>query len=342
MALLTIVIPSYNSERFIRGCLDSLLIGLDDKLDIIVVNDGSKDNTSSIAKEYADKYSFIRVVDKENGGHGSGINKGLELAKGLYFKVLDSDDKLDKDGLVHLLDLIQKHVDEGKSADIYVTPYYSVSEEGEKLYITSLNSLFKKKEEVISYKEFKKIPFNKYFMLHMFFVKTSILKDNNMKLLEKTFYEDNEMVLFAAIHANTLCFSKEPVYLYTVGREGQSISIDSMDKNYDSQVRVMYRTLEMLPYEKYKAMDKYHARVAFHCMYINTVLFYMYTHIRMNSDKKEAYDKAMKYFKETNPKLYRKLRYRTAFCISWLIFPAFREKITTKAYYSLSKKMGWR
>ena len=93
--LLTIVIPVYKVEKYIRQCLDSIIVPLDqmEKLEVIIVNDGTPDNSAVIAHEYADRYpDTIKVIDKENGGHGSAWNVGLESATGKYIRFLDSDD----------------------------------------------------------------------------------------------------------------------------------------------------------------------------------------------------------------------------------------------------------
>ncbi len=97
MKLLSIAVPSYNSEKFLAATLDSLL-GYDD-VEVIVINDGSKDGTINIANEYKAKYpDYFKVIDKENGGHGSGLNDAYKIAEGLYFKCCDSDDKLSTEG----------------------------------------------------------------------------------------------------------------------------------------------------------------------------------------------------------------------------------------------------
>ena len=94
MKLLTITVPCYNSQDYMENCIKSLLPG-GEKVEIIIIDDGSKDNTGRIADEYAAKYpSIIKVVHQENGGHGEGINQGLKHATGTYFKVVDSDDTL--------------------------------------------------------------------------------------------------------------------------------------------------------------------------------------------------------------------------------------------------------
>ena len=82
MKLLSIAIPCYNSEAYMAKCIESLLIG-GEEVEIIVVNDGSKDRTPEIAKEYAQKYpTIVKAVNKENGGHGSAVNTGLDVFQG--------------------------------------------------------------------------------------------------------------------------------------------------------------------------------------------------------------------------------------------------------------------
>ena len=101
--LLTIIVPCYNSEDYMKRCLDSLVRG-GDKVEVIVVDDGSTDTTGNIADQYAtNNSSIVKVIHRENGGHGSGVNAGLEAATGRYFKVVDSDDWLDSDAYEKLL-----------------------------------------------------------------------------------------------------------------------------------------------------------------------------------------------------------------------------------------------
>ena len=103
MKILTFVVPCYNSESYMRRCIDSLLPGGDD-VEIIIVNDGSTDATWEIAAEYEANYpGIVRAVQKENGGHGSGVNTGIALASGKYFKVVDSDDWVDAEAYAHVI-----------------------------------------------------------------------------------------------------------------------------------------------------------------------------------------------------------------------------------------------
>ena len=109
--ILTIVVPTYNVEKYLSRCLDSLLYDekTNKKLEIIVVNDGSKDNSLKIANEYKEKYpDSVLVIDKENGGHGSTINAGLKIATGKYFRVIDSDDWVNIDEFPSYINDLEK------------------------------------------------------------------------------------------------------------------------------------------------------------------------------------------------------------------------------------------
>ena len=129
MKYLTLVVPCYNSEEYLNHCLDTLIVGGDD-VEIIVVNDGSNDRTLEIAKEYQTQYpSIIKIIDKENGGHGSGINCGIKEAKGLFFKVCDSDDWFDQDSYLKLLKMVNFYLN---SDDDTGTAYHEALNEIEK------------------------------------------------------------------------------------------------------------------------------------------------------------------------------------------------------------------
>ncbi len=123
MKLISFTVPCYNSQAYMEKCVDSLLTGGDD-VEIIIVNDGSKDGMIDIANAYAEKFpDIVRVIDKPNGGHGSGVNAGLKIATGIYYKVVDSDDWLDSEALKKLLDVIKIHKAENKLPDLYITNF---------------------------------------------------------------------------------------------------------------------------------------------------------------------------------------------------------------------------
>ena len=121
MKLLTVAIPCYNSQEYMKHAIESALVGGED-IEILIVDDGSKDDAAMIADEFEAQYpGIIRAIHQENGGHGEAVNTGLRNAKGLYYKVLDSDDWLDRDALLRVMDQLRQMVKEGNMVDMIQT-----------------------------------------------------------------------------------------------------------------------------------------------------------------------------------------------------------------------------
>ena len=123
MKILSFGVPCYNSEAYMKKCIDSLLVGGED-VEIIIVDDGSTDGTAAIADEYAAAYpEIIKVVYQENGGHGEAVNTGLKNASGLYYKVVDSDDWLDEESLKKVIDVLKGFAKNRKRVDLVICNY---------------------------------------------------------------------------------------------------------------------------------------------------------------------------------------------------------------------------
>jgi glycosyltransferase involved in cell wall biosynthesis len=104
--------PCYNSASFMQRGLDSL-VDIGYPCEIILINDGSTDDTSRIAHEYAERYDNIIAIDQENTNWGGVVNHGIELARGTYFKVIDSDDRFDRNALMLVLTTLQQTIEVG-------------------------------------------------------------------------------------------------------------------------------------------------------------------------------------------------------------------------------------
>lgn len=226
--LLTIVIPTYNVEKYLERCLDTLVYNEDIQkyLEIIIVNDGSTDNSLKIAREYEKKYESIKVLDKENGGHGSTINAGLKVATGKYFRVIDSDDWVNViDFKKFILDL--KDID----CDAIITNF-------SREYVYNNTSKKYKYSKQIEYNKiynlsnFDLSKFNDdYFYMATTSYKTEILKKNNILLDENMFYVDMEYVIFPFAYINNFILLDYDIYRYFIGRPDQSVNIKSFVKN---------------------------------------------------------------------------------------------------------------
>lgn len=226
--ILTIGIPAYNMEEFLPRCLDSVVAAKNiDKLDIIVVNDGSKDHTSEIAHSYEERYpSSIRVIDKPNGGWGTAINLSIREAKGKYYKSLDSDDWFDTENLDRFVNELEK-ID----VDIVHTDFNEVyvSEEIIERKVGGRDGY------VVSFADHLKTAGGQ--PIHAVSYKTSFLHKIKFEVLPK-FYADLDYILTPLKDAKTICIFHLNLYQYYLGREGQSVSVEGYNKHFEDFIAV--------------------------------------------------------------------------------------------------------
>ena len=236
MKLLTIVVPAYNAEQHLKRCLDSLCQEpFVDQLQILVINDGSKDRTSWIAHEYARAFpSSVQVIDKENGGHGSGINAAVPAACGKYFQVIDSDDWVVASNMQKLLLALQQ-----TDADMVLCHYHMVN------LTTGKKRAFKTEgivlNRVYSFAEFMEHPRTAWTccFFHGILYRTEFYRDTGIRLSEKTFYEDQEYSTLPAYYARTILPLDLFIYQYAVGNAAQSVSDENQVKNME-QIKTVF------------------------------------------------------------------------------------------------------
>ena len=119
MPKISVLVPIYNVEKYLRECLDSLLNQTLVDVEFILINDGSKDNSLEIMKEYQSKDARFKIIDKENTGYGSSMNKGLDLASGEYIGIVESDDFIKKRMFEDLYNIAVKN-----DADMVKSDYF--------------------------------------------------------------------------------------------------------------------------------------------------------------------------------------------------------------------------
>ena len=235
MKLLTITVPCYNSRDYMEKCIDSLLAG-GDRVEILIINDGSTDTTGQIADSYAQRYpSIVRVIHQENGGHGEGINQGLTHATGLYFKVVDSDDCLSED-LPAFLDLLESYESQG-GVDLLTTNYFYAHTDGKgDRSICYKNVLPEGKR--FTWEETRRFAPHQLLTIHSSTFRTETMRKFSSPLPKHTFYEDNLMVCQVLPGVQTMAYANMDLYRYTIGRPGQSVQEDISKKRYAHQLLV--------------------------------------------------------------------------------------------------------
>lgn len=237
MKLLSIAIPCYNSEAYMKKCVDSLLVGGED-VEIIIVDDGSKDSTAEIADEYAATYpSIVKAVHQENGGHGAAVNAGMQHAEGLYFKVVDSDDWVKKDAYLKVLDTLRELAGGAHALDMLVCNFV-YEKEGEKRkkvmhyrHILPVGKLFK-------WEDCHHFVKGHYILMHSVIFRTRLLRECGLQLPEHTFYVDNIYVFEPLPYVKNLYYLDVNLYRYYIGREDQSVNEEIMISRIDQQIRV--------------------------------------------------------------------------------------------------------
>ena len=233
--LLTVTVPCYNSQDYMRGCVESLLTG-GERVEIIIIDDGSTDATGAIADEYASKYpTIVKVIHQENGGHGEGINQGAKYATGIYFKVVDSDDKVSED-FPAFLDALEACEREG-GVDLAVTNYYYVHTDGVgDRSIDYSNALPKNK--IFEWKDTKRFRIHQLLTIHSSTFRTALLKAWDEPLPRKIFYEDNLMICKNLPSVKRMYYFPKNLYRYWIGRPDQSVQEAAVTRRYTHQLLV--------------------------------------------------------------------------------------------------------
>ena len=252
--ILSVAIPSYNSETYLKHCVDTLLKG-GQRIEILIVNDGSKDKTKEIADAYQEKYpTIVKAIHQENSGHGEAVNTGLSYATGNYFKVVDSDDWVDETALGQILDVLEKQ----DELDLLISNFVY-----EKQGATHKKTMKYTKQfpvnRVFTWEHMKPFPVGKYLLMHSVIYRTSLLKECGLKLPKHTFYVDNIFVYYPLPFVKNIYYMDVDFYRYFIGRKDQSVNEKVMIGRLDQQMRVNMLMVEIYLAKKIKSkkLDKY-------------------------------------------------------------------------------------
>jgi len=300
--LLSIVVPSYNSQDYLRHCLDTVVLG-GQEVEVIIVDDGSTDSTAEIAREYCARFpGIVRLEQKENGGHGSAVNRGLEVATGTYFKVVDSDDWLDTPDYISVLSLLRGI----GSVDLLITNYvYEYSYNG-KHKVMRYNNVFPE-GKVITWNSMQRFRFDQLMLMHSLFYRTALLRECGLKLPERTFYVDNLVAYLPLPSVKNLVYLDCSPYHYLIGRPGQSVNTQVMIKQIDQQLKVTRLMIEA--YDVFKDIENEKLR-RYMMFYLSMMVAITVTYIYIAEDAElsNKADELWDFIKQTDEKLYIVLR----------------------------------
>ena len=300
MKLLTVAIPCYNSESYMEHCINTLLTG-GEEVEIIIVDDGSaKDRTGEIADRYAREYPTIcRAIHQENGGHGEAVNTGLKNATGIFFKVVDSDDWVNEEAYVQVLDTLRRFVYGGETLDMLVTNFVYEKEGARRKKVMKYHTAFPK-DKVFGWNDVK------FFMTGQYIYRTGLLIQCGLELPKHTFYVDNIFVYQPLPHVKHIYYLDVNFYRYYIGRQDQSVNEEVMIGRIDQQIRV---TKLMLGY--YDAMKISSRKLRHYMIQYLEIMMTICSVLAIKSGTEENLEKKKElwqYLKKQNLPLYLRLR----------------------------------
>lgn len=243
--IISVVVPVYNSERFLRECLDSIINQTFRDIEIICVNDGSQDNSLQILREYEKQDNRVIVVDQENRGTGGARNAALELARGEYVRLCDSDDFFGSTNLEYMYNAIKKF-----NTDCCYIDHYLVNEESEVVkLVKNIKPYILPYNQVIDICELLK---NNTFQWELL-IKRELIK--NIRFVENTENEDSQFVLEVLYNLNNTVHVEGTFSYYRILKNSSSRGKTKRVFKYPILLEAMDNLIKKYPEsdtEKYK------------------------------------------------------------------------------------------
>ncbi len=240
----SIVIPVYNVEKYLKECVDSVINQSYANLEIILVDDGATDSSGDMCDKYADIDPRIRVIHRENGGLSAARNTGLDAATGEYIYFLDSDDYIEKDTVSSLVETFESENADVVFFDAYV--FYTDCEPDDKMYSYSR----KKRYFTLNGKDAlgRLLDNDEYrTAVPLTFIKTNYLRSNNIRFYEGILHED-ELFTFLVFNANGVVAHCHKGFYARRIRPASIMTASGMNRRYESMLTIyneiseMYRT----------------------------------------------------------------------------------------------------
>lgn len=305
MKILSVAIPCYNSENYMEKCINSLLPG-GEEVEILIVDDGSKDRTAEIADGYAAKYpGIVKVIHQENAGHGGAVNAGIRNATGLYFKVVDSDDWVDEEAYPKVLKTLKELAGGPQVVDMVISNFVYDKAGAKRKKVMQYRSAFPR-EQIFGWEEVHHLRIGHYILMHSVIYRTKLLRECGLELPKHTFYVDNLFVFQPLPYVKNMYYIDVLFYHYFIGRDDQSVNESVMIRRIDQQIRVNKIMIDTLAGKKLsnKKLKQYMVKYLDIITTVSSIML-----IRANTEEAlEKKKELWQYLKKADFTLYYKLR----------------------------------
>ena len=335
--LITFAVPCYNSAAYMEHCVDTLLQGGSD-IEIILVDDGStKDDTPAICDRYQEQYpDIVRAIHQPNGGHGEGVNQGIRNARGVYYKVVDSDDWVDVPALHKALDKLRQFVRDNKLVDMMVCNYVYEHVESESERVMHYRNVFPR-NKVFGWEQIGRFRPSQYLLMHSVIYRTQLLRDCGLELPKHTFYVDNIFVYQPLPSVKNIYYLDVDLYRYFIGRSDQSVNEKVMVTRVDQQLRVTYQMIDSHDLRTVGADHKKLARYMFNYLAMMMAISSIFLVIDGRPEALGKKTQLWEYLRTMDSGLYHKMEYRAV--SAFTNFPGYQGRKLSVQLYRLARKI---
>lgn len=336
MKLITFAVPCYNSAAYMAHCIDTLLYAGPES-EIILVNDGSKDDTGAIADQYAAKHpDRIRVIHQENGGHGEGVNQGLRHATGLYYKVVDSDDWLDIPALHQMMETLRSFAKMQHPVDMLICNYVYENVDLGSQKVMRYTNVFPE-NRIFTWRETHRFYPSQYLLMHSVIYRTALLRDCGLTLPKHTFYVDNIFVFQPLPYVQTMYYLNVDLYRYFIGRQDQSVNERVMITRVDQQVRVTRLMIESHQLRPLMQQERKLARYMINYLAMMMSISSIFLILANTDESLEKRNALWEYLRSIDPYLHNILKYRSF--SAFTNFPGYQGRRLSLSLYRLARRI---
>ena len=335
--LITFAVPCYNSAAYMDHCIETLLAA-GEEAEIILVDDGStKDDTPAKCDQWAAEHpEIIRVIHQENGGHGEGVNQGIRNARGLYYKVVDSDDWLDADALAQVMDKLREFADMPAPVDLVIANYVYEHVEDNTQKVMGYKNVFPV-NQIFTWDTIRHFRTSQYLLMHSVIYRTRLLRDCALELPRHTFYVDNIFVYQPLPYVKTMYYLNLDLYRYFIGRSDQSVNEAVMAGRIDQQVRVTKLMIDAHDVMAIKAVQPKLGRYMLNYVSMMMSISSIFSIIANTPESLGLRTELWEYLRQKNAALYRRCRLRATNLGTNI--PGYQGRKLSVRLYHLAKKI---
>jgi len=308
--LITFAVPCYNSAAYMDHCIETLLTA-GPAAEIILIDDGStRDDTPAKCDAWAQKHpDIIRAIHQENGGHGEGVNQGLRNARGLYYKVVDSDDWLDEQALATVMDKLRQFTQMPAPVDMVIANYVYEHAEDNTRKVMGYKNVFPV-EQIFTWDAIGHFRPSQYLLMHSVIYRTQLLRECGIELPRHTFYVDNIFVYQPLPYVKTMYYLNLDLYRYFIGRADQSVNEAVMAGRIDQQVKITKIMIDAHDVLAVKAVQKKLGRYMLNYLSMMMSISSIFSVIANTPEALGLRTELWEYLRKKDTALYRRCRYR--------------------------------